>query len=251
MSMQMPQELCGLFGKVPQQADFVRVHLPEHYTERWHAWLQAALSVSREQLGEEWLNLYLTSPAWRFALSPGAGAEQAVVGVMVPSVDEVGRYYPLTLGHCGDHDPWAAYLGGDAWYEAVEQVAVGALAEDTGYLRLIEWLEALPLPEFDPLPRYRMLPPRDTVSAQAWALSAPEPDQRHGTVAGLTDSAYRRWLGSYSLFWTRGSECVDATLLVSAELPGAGQFAAMLDGDWRSWGWAREQRPGEEEADKA
>lgn len=236
------QELCGLFGKLPQQADFVRLHLDEGFTERWHAWLQTSLSVSREQLGDEWLERYLTSPAWRFALSPGAAAEQGVVGVLIPSVDEVGRYYPLTVAHCGDHDVWGAYLGGDDWFDAVEQVAVAALGEDTGYMRLIEWLEALPLPQLAPLPRFHTVPPRGSVSARAWALAAPEAEGRNAVLAGLMDTAYRRWLGSYSLFWTAGSQCVEPSLLLSTDLPGAGQFAAMLDGDWRSWGWAVEQR---------
>src|SRR5690625_5207762 len=116
-------ELCGLFGKVPQQADFISRHLPESFIESWHAWLQTGLSVSREQLGTDWLELYLTSPVWRFAVGAGVCTEQAAVGVLIPSVDEIGRFFPLTVAHVGPHRPWPALVAGADWYRQVEQVA--------------------------------------------------------------------------------------------------------------------------------
>ena len=62
----------------------------------WDGWLQECLAASRAALGERWLDIYLTSPAWRFACAAGACGPAPVVGVMVPSVDRVGRYFPLT-----------------------------------------------------------------------------------------------------------------------------------------------------------
>ncbi len=44
-----------------------------------------------------WLDLYLTSPAWRFVCAGGACGPRPAIGLMVPSVDRVGRYFPLTL----------------------------------------------------------------------------------------------------------------------------------------------------------
>ncbi len=64
----------------------------------WDPWLAESVSQSRGKLGDRWLDCYLTSPVWRFAISAGLCGESAWVGVIMPSVDKVGRYYPMTLG---------------------------------------------------------------------------------------------------------------------------------------------------------
>ena len=48
-------------------------------------------------LGADWLRLYLAGPLWRFVLRPGVLSEDAVAGVMMPSVDAVNRHFPLTV----------------------------------------------------------------------------------------------------------------------------------------------------------
>ena len=55
------------------------------------------LAASHAALGDRWLDVYLTSPAWRFVFGPGACGPSPVIGLMAPSVDRVGRYFPLTL----------------------------------------------------------------------------------------------------------------------------------------------------------
>ena len=52
------------------------------------------MAASRAALGDRWLDVYLTSPAWRFASAAGACGPAPVIGLMVPSVDRVGRYFP-------------------------------------------------------------------------------------------------------------------------------------------------------------
>ncbi|MEX0731267.1 MAG: type VI secretion system-associated protein TagF [Aquisalimonadaceae bacterium] len=233
-------DLCGMFGKVPQQADFVSLHMPESFTETWHAWLQAWLTVSREQLGEQWLDYYITSPAWRFAIAPGICGDRAAAGVMIPSVDEVGRYFPLVIAHLGGHGLWPAYLSGTSWFDEVERVACGALAEDSGYMRLIENLEALQPPAFQPLPRYRTRVPGMN-AVKGWQIADVSGVAAADAAIGLLNQAYNRLLGGHSLWWTRGSDHVEPCLLISAGLPEPGQVAAMHDGEWEHWGWAREQ----------
>ena len=41
--------------------------------------------------------VYLTSPAWRFVFAAGACGPVPVIGLMAPSVDRVGRHFPLTI----------------------------------------------------------------------------------------------------------------------------------------------------------
>src|SRR5689334_21589258 len=87
----------GFYGKLPSHGDFLQRRLADGFVERWDAWLQECLAESRESLGERWLDTYLTSPAWRFCAAPGAMAASGMAGVMVPSVDRVGRYFYITI----------------------------------------------------------------------------------------------------------------------------------------------------------
>src|SRR5258708_39860674 len=87
----------GFFGKLPSHGDFVRRRVADDFVAGWDAWLQRCLAQSRETLGDAWLDTYLTSPVWRFALAPTVCGAAAVAGILVPRVGRVGRYFPLTL----------------------------------------------------------------------------------------------------------------------------------------------------------
>ena len=69
---------AGFFGKVPARGDFVRRTLPAAFVTPWDQWLQAGIAGSKEVLGDAWLEVYLTSPVWRFALSARLAGEPAV-----------------------------------------------------------------------------------------------------------------------------------------------------------------------------
>src|SRR5690606_25700162 len=103
----------------PSRGDFVGRRLPADFVGPWDAWLQSAMATSRNALGSEWLDVYLTSPLWRFALSPGACGAAGHVGVVMPSVDNVGRYFPLTAAAPRDGQSAALAEAAvlDDWYE--------------------------------------------------------------------------------------------------------------------------------------
>src|SRR5262245_59038751 len=88
---------AGFFGKLPTHGDFLRRDLPDSFVNPWDEWLQRALARSRDSLGDTWRPTYLTSPAWRFVLAPGACGERAWAGVLIPSMDRVGRCYPFCV----------------------------------------------------------------------------------------------------------------------------------------------------------
>ena len=86
-----------LYGKLPARGDFVRAGLPRDFTDPWDDWLQSVIAGSRALMGEAWLPAFLEAPVWRFALPAGMCGAQAVLGLMLPSVDRAGRYFPLTF----------------------------------------------------------------------------------------------------------------------------------------------------------
>lgn len=87
----------GWYGKLPAAGDFMTRRLPADFVDWWDRWLQAGIAHSRAELGEQWSDLYLTFPVWRFLLPVDSHLASARCGVLMPSVDRVGRLFPLTV----------------------------------------------------------------------------------------------------------------------------------------------------------
>ena len=115
---------AGWFGKIPALGDFVSRRLPPEFIEAWDVWLSEELFEARQKLGEAWLESYLNAPIWRFALMPGALDARPWFGVLMPSVDRVGRQFPLTFAAS-----FATQAGALAhWWSAL--IAVASRAKD-------------------------------------------------------------------------------------------------------------------------
>lgn len=91
----------GWHGKLPVLGDFASRRLDQEFLEVWDGWLAAGMLALRESMEDGWLDAYLASPIWRFLLMPGVlggeAGKQAWAGVLMPSVDRVGRYFPFTI----------------------------------------------------------------------------------------------------------------------------------------------------------
>jgi len=126
----------GWYGKLPSLGDFASRRLEADFIEPWDLWLGEALQAQRESMGDAWLDAYLQSPPWRFVLMPGVlpgfDSELIVAGVLMPSVDRVGRYFPLTIAATIASLPTssAAYEALLAWLHRLEDTALDALQDD-------------------------------------------------------------------------------------------------------------------------
>jgi len=121
--------LQGFYGKLPARGDFVRIGLPRDFVDPFDAWLAAAIAGSQDAIGEGWLAAYLEAPIWRFVLPPGLCGPRAVLGLMMPSVDSAGRYFPLTfalLPSDSGFDP----DGAAEWLDQCETLGLAALERD-------------------------------------------------------------------------------------------------------------------------
>ena len=93
------------FGKMPTLGDFFRVAAPSEVVTPWDIWVQQTLVAARSTLGAQFESCYMSAPIWRFALAPSVAGGQGVLGVFMPSVDRVGRQYPLALFiQTGNHE---------------------------------------------------------------------------------------------------------------------------------------------------
>ncbi|MGE0797092.1 MAG: type VI secretion system-associated protein TagF [Lautropia sp.] len=88
---------AGWYGKLPALGDFASRRLPDEFVRPWDDWLQTSLAIARDAGGPGWLDLYLTFPVWRFVVPPGLLGAGGWLGVLLPSVDRVGRCFPLTI----------------------------------------------------------------------------------------------------------------------------------------------------------
>jgi type VI secretion system protein ImpM len=133
----------GAYGKIPALGDFFRLSLPPDFVGVWDAWLQGMMRAGRAQLGPRWQECYLSAPIWRFALAPGLAGRAAMTGVMMASVDRVGREFPLTLAGVPE-------TGED--FAALEEAALDSLDEGATRDTLSAALKGLCAPAI-PAPR--------------------------------------------------------------------------------------------------
>jgi type VI secretion system protein ImpM len=184
----------GFCGKLPARGDFVSAGLPRRFVDPWHDWMQRMLAASREALAEAWLEVWLEAPVWRFTLSPGVCGPDGVLGLWMPSVDRVGRYFPLTFAALArNFDLAGPACGSDGFLAVAEAAGRDALASD--------------------------LAPDDVVArlgdaaANIWKAGA---DPAACPPGG-------------SLWWSDGSARVPRTTTACASLPDEAEFVSMLD----------------------
>lgn len=219
----------GFFGKLPSVGDFVRRGLPADFVEPWDRWLQAAMLGGRGALGADWARHYRQMAPWRFLLAPGGAGAAAWIGVALPSLDRVGRYFPLTLAHpvAGAVDPAASLEAAGAWLRALEQLGLDALDPA---LELDAWerhLRALGAPALVPA-----APAGDATRPLRPAAPLAARLGPHGALGrvGAALAGFR----SPALF-VGGAP---PTALACDGLPAAGLAAALFDGLWAERGWA-------------
>jgi type VI secretion system protein ImpM len=227
---EQPDTAAGFFGKVTSHGDFVARRLPASFRDPWDAWLQEGIQSSQTALGDRWLATYLSSPIWRFALAPGVCDGNAWAGVLMPSVDRVGRHFPLTLAAgVPGHAPLVDWLvDGSSWFKQLEDLGLSSLQD--GFL----------LDAFDAaLALIRPLPGPTVVDAAPLAVRVAI-DGIIG-ISGAMPQVQARMaaamLPGHGLWWTDGSPLVAPSLLISRGLPARLSYTAMLDGEWQARGW--------------
>lgn len=209
----------GWFGKVPCVGDFVRSGLSTQFVGAWDDWMQKLMIAGREKLGERWRECYFSAPIWRFALSAEMAGPHAVTGIVMPSVDRVGREYPLCLAVELEAPVWSAYKSVEPMFEQLEETALTMLEDGSSLSTLKDALDRIPAPR-------RLTRPRFGTIGLGWAsVSDGEPELALATLAAPQPA---------SIFVSTVNE--ETHLLMTSQLPsGPDEAASLFDIDGPSW----------------
>ena len=233
---------AGWYGKIPGTGDFVTRRMPTAFSESWDRWLQAAIAGSRERLGGRWRDTYLSMPIWRFVLSPGMLTPNAWAGIVVPSVDAVGRYFPLAVASAlpsASLNIVGTLMAAESWFDEIETIALTAIAPGADSAAIdaaiaqkpfrTEWLR-------HPEGRDDTVPIRGAKPQMLWvplsARNGQPPVQEVFDLAARLAEPTAAWLAEESELFGR-------CLLLCEALPPAEQYCAMMDGRWVERGWGR------------
>jgi len=184
----------GFYGKLPSRGDFVQAGLPRGFVRSWDEWAAHALPASRDRLGPAWEAAWLKAPVWRFALPEGACGDRRAFGVWMPSVDCVGRYFPLVLAACADHGDGCWPEAAGAFLRAAERAGLAAL--------------------------------EDALPAASILHRLAKPPEGGGDAPG--------WPAHGALWWTDGAPRVRPCRREVPGLPDEDTFASMLSDGWNA-----------------
>jgi type VI secretion system protein ImpM len=228
----------GLLGKLPSHGDFLSRRVSPDFSEIWDEWLQRGLAESQRQLGAQWLDAYLTSPMWRFVLAGGLAGESSYCGLMIPSVDRVGRYFPLTITVelPAMASPLVIANAADSWFRHIEHLCADALqAEQFNF----EELDSALIESSHLLTGLDQTSSTDfghgTATHWRWPISSASE-----LTTGLIEPfghLLEQTLRPLSLWWTDGSERIRPSVLLVQSLPHCSTFASLLVGNWNDGQW--------------
>lgn len=214
----------GLFGKLPQKRDYLALQVPRAILEPFETWLQSAVAASRNMMGDAWQAQYLVAPIWRFWI----GAEimgRTCAGALMPSVDGVGRFFPLSILHyCEEGEVFAPPLFGaqDGWYEALERRLLSVLDPESG-MTVDRLLHDLPLPDTGASPPGPS--PMRLKRGLVWAG-----EEEAGTLMAALHESELWELASGRSYWWAAATAGGSIVYAGAGMPDPAFYANMIRG---------------------
>jgi len=214
----------SLYGKYPAKRDFVAFNLPTVFLSRLEAWLQSGIAISRERLGSAWHDYYVIHPIWNFRVGADIlGAD--TVGSIMPSVDAVGRFFPLVLlahaqsGKC--YPPAFAIPIG--WFSNVHQRLLSALSEQD-VPEPVELLRDLDEPLSEPIAKAAIREIRGVFCMTIDPANITADLERFCEEERLVATK------NQAMFWTSGGQFVVPQVLVTVGMPSPEIYTRMMSG---------------------
>jgi len=215
---------AGYYGKLPMRGDFIQRNMPVEFVHTWDNWLQSVIATSRHNLGHNWLDHYLVAPVWRYLIPQKSETYQ--LGVMLPSVDKVGRYFPFTISInvTPEADATRIISNNRDWFNMAENIAMQALDESIDYNQLNAIVDDLDAhsnaSSINPNRRLSFRIPVDKLSSLDSAL---EESRQYMPFKPSFNFSY---------WWNEGHSDIPGNLICCEGMPDDNIYTAMLDGEW-------------------
>ena len=215
----------GWFGKVSSLGDFASRRLPPACVSACDRWLSECIACSQSQLGERWLQAYLSAPAWRFAWAPQVMDTQWWFGVLMPSCDKVGRYFPLLLAQARATPPVDRFALDhlDLWWAQAAQAALLTLGEGAELADFEAALDALP-----PWPSARVGPAWGVQTGAAERVELPAGATLVELAHELAASGLQERLRGHSVWWPWQPQASSVHCQIVPGLPAPADFAQLI-----------------------
>ena len=217
----------GWYGKLAMLGDFAHRRLPLGFVKACDAWLSQGIAASRKSLGSAWQGNYLTAPLWCFAWSPRVVDEQWWFGVLMPSVDAVGRYFPLVVAFSTEDAPTEPHALAQwaQWYDSAGACALQTLQ---GQATLDEFESALAAAgtPLTTAPAAFAPPQAFTSELQLHPAQGAWPQD----AATIVLRSLTARLQGQSIWWVQGDSETPPPVTVMRGLPTANRFVAILQG---------------------
>jgi type VI secretion system protein ImpM len=219
---------ASLFGKLPAKRDFIFANASRRFLDVWEPWLQSGIATSRQMLGPAWIDAYNRAPIWRFWLGSDFCGE-ATIGAFMPSVDGVGRAFPLAIFANGTDNSIAPpeIDSNERWCEAAEQILLHALEDNATLEVIVDEVAAMPAPILQSNGGEAMDArelPEGAILVRNFDLAISLAFQKARQFGD------RRAPASQSFWWTVGGEGFRPLVLSQVGLPPAARFTDMLSG---------------------
>jgi type VI secretion system protein ImpM len=217
----------GWYGKLSTLGDFAQRRLPAHWVQRCDSWLSGLMHDLPTVLGPRWLEAYLTAPVQRFAWAPGVIDMRWWFGVLMPSCDNVGRYFPLLIAQARAQPPLdrAGLDHLERWYAALAQAAMDTL-EDGASMDTLE--RALASAPAWPVAPSAAPPPAEAAEGPWHRFAVPMDLPLAAWVGMLAMGELMERLAGCTLWWPRAPQPHHGTLRWGPGLPSSAEFASLL-----------------------
>ena len=237
------ESVVGYFGKIPSKGDFITNSLSMDFTEPWDSWLREVIAHSKSVLADNWMELYLTAPVYHFALSSGVCGNSTWLGVFMPSVDSVGRYFPMTI--CQSFPSYANPLEliekESSWLKDAEKLLLTCLDDDFSLTNFESELRKSKSHDNGESTITLKKSKMHRFEDSAWGFPVHENEISAVVYPELLNSMLGTFFSTYSIWRTNGSDNVLSNLVISEGLPSYKSCPAFIDGNWSEWGWTDEQ----------
>jgi type VI secretion system protein ImpM len=211
----------GFFGKLPSRGDFLARRVPPVIASAWEDWLATLVIQARAGLRDDWPDAWLTAPLWHFVLGTKLLPPHGGAGIVVASVDRVGRMFPFSI--IGAADAPEGDGASRRWACRAETLLLDALDDSFDPSQLDDAL-------------LRLGPPPACIGGDrqtgAWPLLL-DGDWPAAPDTASTERTQAAPGAGQTVWWCRGSDRMEPVWLCCDGLPEPDTAQAMITGAFR------------------